>query len=147
MNRLLILKKVRIGCLAIVLLAVFMGCSEDKKILGGTCWKVTDMKFSENSEMLYLFVSDADIWLVINNYGEFALQSLDDGISGRVKVGNSKINFKEKSTSTDGFCNPFMKVCADLLINKINHYEMSGDNLVLTGKKGEVINLVLIVRL
>ena len=137
----LIIKKVQIGCLAIVLLAVFMGCSKDKKILIGSSWKVVSIKANENSEKEYNHCNGGEVYLCIGEDIFYLMSSWDCQVSGKVRVGNSKISFLSDYVYT-GLSNKFMEDCGNLLIDKIDHYEIYGHKLVLTGKKGAEINLV-----
>jgi len=142
MNRLLIIKKVKTGCIAFVLLAVLMGCSKDKKVLLNTWWKIQNIKLSKGAD--YSFIYNEEVTLLINDDdGEFFLTSSDFCvIFGRVKVGNSKINFKDK-LNTGFICSQSMNDCADLLVDKITHYKIYGHKLALTGKNGVEINCVI----
>ena len=124
---------------------MFAGCSKNKNMLKDTTWVVESMKMSESSD--YLYSNDYCIYgeLFLKFYGTeiFSLQSFPCCIGGKLNVGNSKIDFKDKSSSlARDYCDPFTEDCADLLINKITHYETDGQILVLRGKNGAEMNCV-----
>jgi len=152
MNRLLIIKKVQIGCLAFVLLALFMGCSENKNRLMDTTWRVVSIKTSENSDYLYpedFLYAEEVLCLDIRKIRKdetFTFHSVRCFIGGKLKIRNNKIDFKDTSLSLDKYCDPFMEDIANLLINKINYYETDGRTLILTGKNGVEFNCVIYIQ-
>ena len=135
------MKKIRFGYIAVVLLAVFVSCSKDKQTLTESTWLVDGVKLHADSNWDILWDTATLSWglttLSFVNENKYILQSGSDCIIAGVKIEKKRIQFEY----------PFMKpisqsakICQDLL-PECKYYEITGDELILTGDKGEVISL------
>ena len=130
----LIMKKIRFGYIAFVLLVVFASCTKDKKTLTENTWLVDGIRMHADSawvpNYIYIFTSLSFI------EDKYILQSDADCIIGRVKIGKKDINFEYSLMSPTS---KSAKICDYLLGTCIKYYEISGDKLTLTGDNGEII--------
>jgi len=140
--------KIQIVYIAFVLLAmvtVFIGCSKEKQILTDSTWVVESMKINADSFLenppngVNLTLS---FLLVKSGYSFIFI--LEEGVMmGHITIRNNKIDFGDVLSLQEHELyknSQFTKSCAQLL-GKVNRYETDGYDLILTGKKGEIINL------
>ena len=151
MKRLLIIKKIQCGYIAIILLAmnvIFTGCLKEKRLLRDNTWSVRGIETDANSVLneyprpmpitlsIIEMINESDKFFVKFNPPSLALY-------GKVKIRNNKIDFHDIQISPEwaGGNHQFRKSFADLL-GEINRYKTDGAILTLTSKKGDKIELM-----
>ena len=140
------MKKTTLLYFVFVLLTALFGCSKEKQKLLNTTWKVESMK--EYSDSALMYPPDSGRWegktitLSFPKINKYAFKMEVNGTGSRVSIVGNKINFKSGATTAVCCDSPFAESCAYLLVNKITHYKISNDKLILTGNKGEKIILV-----
>jgi hypothetical protein len=139
------MKKIILCLTTILLLFAFSTSCKEKQTLKDNNWEVESMKVHTDSALVYPPSSPFynSIILSFPKAGEYRLR-LDANTSwGKVSIVDNKINFHKKAYMTLVCCDsPFANNCNDLLRNNINRYTINGDNLVLKGNNGEIINFV-----
>ena len=120
-----------------VLVAIFTSCKEKQTLLENT-WYVTVGGMKIHADSVWIDVYDWDVvTLSFMGKDKYIFQSSDCCVIDRVKIGkNNEIKFEWLRGISTG--NKFVGTCF-LLLSHINHYEVNGDGLVLTGDNGEII--------
>jgi len=144
------MKKLFITIFSFQMLVFFTGCKE-KKMLVENEWIVESIKIrsDSNSGLMYpppdFFANPfkGTLTLSLSNK-DFVFTTEHIFILGEVKIGGYKIDFKVASGMEEVVSNEseFSKFCVNLLINDINHYQITNEKLRFTGANGEQINLI-----
>ena len=126
------------GCIVFILVAIFTNCSKDKKTLLESTWRVQDARWHADSA----WIKDWGIvTLSFIGKDKYVFQSYSYCAIAKVIIEkNNKICFIDPMTRP--YFPSFANSCMSLLTNyTVNHYEIDGRKLVLTGKNGETIIL------
>ena len=149
MDRLLIKRKVRTGCFAFVLLTVFVACAKDK--VKSNDWGIKSIRVhADSAEREYNGDSFSNLHFFEQDKQQYcSFRTTYQTVFCSVKMGNSKIEFKEFKTTTMFSEGSPEWECYMLMINLVNHYkiykgegtERYRDFLDLMGDNGEKIKL------
>jgi len=126
-----------------ILLLVFTTCTKEKRIVRNNTWEAS-CKVINNTYMSFTL---AIIETVKNNNTDMfvvEIKSSEEWVTGKVKIGNNKINFYDMETYRI-FLGKDNIPCAQSLINfleDVNRYETNGATLILKNKKGGNITLI-----
>jgi hypothetical protein len=133
MKRIII--KTRIGYIAFVLVVIFVSCSKDKRTLTKEIWLVENAKQHIDSAWMVNWNSPTISFIGKDKY---VFQSDFYTHIGNVKIGrNNKISF-DCTTHSYPVSRSFSYFCF-ILLDNINHYEIDGNKLILTGDNGATI--------
>jgi hypothetical protein len=131
--------KTQIGCIVLVLVALFTGCEKEKTLLTENTWFVQEIKIHADSATWYWWewIHFDAVHLSFMDKEKYVLQAASYCVIDRVKIKkNNKIRFEVlRGVSAES---EFAGYCC-LLLSSITHYEVGKRSLVLTGDNGERI--------
>ncbi|MBU0487523.1 MAG: META domain-containing protein [Bacteroidetes bacterium] len=132
------MKKLLIALLVILIMAVHIGCSKEKRTIVQNDWEVVSLKLHSDSTLIF---PTKEYTLVFNDSRSFSISLDVNGCSGKVKFrkGHS-LRFYDIRTTLVCCDSPFAEsLMAN--IDVVQHYAVEDNTLYLTGEAGEVISL------
>jgi len=130
--------------ITVAFLCFFSSCSKDRQILVSTLWEAESMKVHADSNLIYSsgrsgWWKDTPVTLSFLKQNKYLLHLEANVIEGKVVIANNSINFKEGSSTMVCCDSPFAESCFYLMEEKINHYSINNEKLILMGEDGEAI--------
>jgi heat shock protein HslJ len=124
--------------LAVLFAPLITSCSKDKQTIIKNDWQVESIKIHSDSALK--FPVNTYI-LSFENKRKYSIKLDVNSCFGKVDFkSNNKIEFKSDGCTKICCDSDFAKSIIDILA-KVNHYNVSDTNLILTGEDGEIINL------
>lgn len=135
-------KKAILGIVLLGTLLVMGACSKDKNTLLHNDWKVVGLKVNIDSTLEYT-PENKTYTLDFQNNHKYSVELDVNGCTGKVKFQSGhSLDFSSNTICTTICCDThFASTMLNILIEKVNQYEIQNNVLVLKGEDGEIIQL------